>query len=607
MAKIAESTLQQIKARLSISEVVSDYVTLSSRGGRLWGLCPFHEERTPSFSVVDQEGFYYCFSCKKGGSIFDFIMETEKVPFHEAVKMLAQRAGVELEEETPAQRAQRDLSENLYELYGRIAGSFHYLLKTGSSGSYARSYLKKRNVAQPMWDTFLLGYAPSDGAWLHQFLKKQHYSDELLAQSGLFSQKNPTYPLFVDRLIFPIRNWQGKVVAFGGRDLSNTSKAKYINTPETVIYSKKHNLFGLYESLDTIKQERKAILCEGNFDVVALHQAGFTNAMAPLGTSFTPEQGRLLRRYCDTVEILFDNDRAGREATAKALLIAQDLGMVNKVLALTNANDPSELIEQGSEEALRQQLSSSLDGFRFLLNAQLHSHDTSTAKGKARAFHQLKPYLRATHSEIERQELIKTLSDLLDIDEASMHEEYAKEQTPKNVVPKREAQPVVPLNPAAISLDYYLMLTVANNPELYLKTRASIGFESLNDPKAHELYEALEQAAREDALTGSEYLLQLLESDQVKSDLSSSFGLAEFRNEPQKILKESLLRIRLRSWEKKRQSNKRLLDITQLEGNDSRTIEELLKERVEIEEEIARIKQELKEETGRMASALLLL
>ncbi len=594
MAKIAESTLQQIKARLSISEVVSDYVTLSSRGGRLWGLCPFHEERTPSFSVVDQEGFYYCFSCKKGGSIFDFIMETEKVPFHEAVKMLAQRAGVELEEETPAQRAQRDLSENLYELYGRIAGSFHYLLKTGSSGSYARSYLKKRNVAQPMWDTFLLGYAPSDGAWLHQFLKKQHYSDELLAQSGLFSQKNPTYPLFVDRLIFPIRNWQGKVVAFGGRDLSNTSKAKYINTPETVIYSKKHNLFGLYESLDTIKQERKAILCEGNFDVVALHQAGFTNAMAPLGTSFTPEQGRLLRRYCDTVEILFDNDRAGREATAKALLIAQDLGMVNKVLALTNANDPSELIEQGSEEALRQQLSSSLDGFRFLLNAQLHSHDTSTAKGKARAFHQLKPYLRATHSEIERQELIKTLSDLLDIDEASMHEEYAKEQTPKNVVPKREAQPVVPLNPAAISLDYYLMLTVANNPELYLKTRASIGFESLNDPKAHELYEALEQAAREDALTGSEYLLQLLESDQVKSDLSSSFGLAEFRNEPQKILKESLLRIRLRSWEKKRQSNKRLLDITQLEGNDSRTIEELLKERVEIEEEIARIKQELK-------------
>jgi DNA primase len=382
-------------------------------------------------------------------------------------------------------------------------------------------------------------------------------------------------------------------VAFGGRDLSNTSKAKYINTPETVIYSKKHNLFGLYESLDTIKQERKAILCEGNFDVVALHQAGFTNAMAPLGTSFTPEQGKLLRRYCDTVEILFDNDRAGQEATAKALLIAQDLGMVNRVLSLAAANDPSELIEQGSEEALREQLSSSLDGFRFLLNAQLKNYDTSTAKGKARAFNQLKPYLRATHSEIERQELIKTLSDLLDIDEASMHEEYSKDQTPKQGAVGREAQPIVPLSPATISPDYYLMLTVANNRELYLKTRTSIGFERLDDPKAHELYEALEQAAREDSLASGEYLLQLLESEQVKSDLASSFGLAEFRNEPQKIVREGLLRIRLRSGEKKRQSNKRLLDIAQLEGNDSRTIEELLKERLEIEEEIARIKQEL--------------
>ena len=267
--------------------------------------------------------------------------------------------------------------------------------------------------------------------------------------------------------------------------------------------------------------------------------------------------------------------------------------MVNRVLTLTSANDPSELIERGSEEALRKELSSSLDGFRFLLNAQLRSYDTSTAKGKARAFNQLKPYLRATHSEIERQELIRTLSDLLDIDEASMHEEYSKERPSKKPVMKQDTQPIVPLNPAAISPDYYLMLTVANNRELYLKTRTSIGFENLDDPKAHELYEALEQAAREDSLASSEYLLQLIESEQVKSDLSSSFGLEEFRNEPQKILNEGLLRIRLRSWEKKRQSNKRLLDITQLEGSESEAIEELLKERLEIEEEITRIKQEL--------------
>ncbi|MFA5698230.1 MAG: DNA primase [Sphaerochaeta sp.] len=594
MAKIAESTLQQIKARLTISEVVSDYVTLSSRGGRLWGLCPFHEERTASFSVVDQEGFYYCFSCKKGGSIFDFIMEMEKVPFHEAVKMLAQRAGVELEEETLAQRAQRDLSENLYELYGRIAGSFAYLLKSGDQGSHARAYLQKRNVSAQMWENFQLGYAPRDGSWLFSFLKKQHYSEELLAQSGLFSRNNLTYSLFVDRLMFPIRNWQGKVVAFGGRDLSNTSKAKYINTPETVIYSKKHNLFGLYESLETIKAERKAILCEGNFDVVALHQAGFTNAMAPLGTSFTLEQGKLLRRYCDTVEILFDNDRAGQQAAVKALTIAQDLGLTNTVLSLKSANDPSELIETGSEDALRSELATSLDGFRFLINTHVQNHDVTRAKGKAHVFNQLKPYLNATHNEIERQELIRSVSELLHIDEASIYDEYAKEAKP----PVREARQteevaIIPLNPAAISLDYYLMLTIANNREFYVKMRSSIGFESLDDPKAHELYEALEQAAREDALESSDYLLQNIESEQVRSDLSSSFGREEFRFNPKEVLQEGLIRIRLRNWEKKRQSNKRLLDLTLLEGGDAQGIEELLKERLEIEKEITRLKGEL--------------
>ena len=254
MAKVSDSVLEQIKARLSLSEVVSDYVTLSSRGGRLWGLCPFHEEKTASFSVVDDQGFYYCFSCKKGGSMFDFVMEMEKVPFIESVKILARKANVELAEETPDDRKKRDLTETLYDLYDKIAGSFHFLLVSSPVGQKGRDYLKERRVDEAMWERFNLGYAPTDASWLYNFLRKRHYSDDLLRQSGLFSQNNTSYPLFRDRLMFPIRSWQGRTVAFGGRDLSSTSKAKYINTPETAIYSKKHNLFGLYESLDTIKK-----------------------------------------------------------------------------------------------------------------------------------------------------------------------------------------------------------------------------------------------------------------------------------------------------------------------------------------------------------------
>ncbi|MGH0053734.1 MAG: DNA primase, partial [Sphaerochaetaceae bacterium] len=405
MAKISESVLEQIKERIPISEVVSDYVTLSARGGRLWGLCPFHQEKTPSFSVVDEQGFYYCFSCKKGGSMFDFIMEMEKVSFIEAVRILARRVHVELADETEEDRSKRDLKETLFELYDKIAGSFHYLLRESKQAEHARSYLNERKVNHTMWEQFNLGYAPSDGSWLYSFLKKHHYSDELLGKSGLFSQNNPKFPLFRDRLMFPIRNWQGRTVAFGGRDLSGTSKAKYINTPETVIYSKKHNLFGLYESLDTIKKSQKAILCEGNFDVVALHQSGFTNAMAPLGTSFTAEQGKLLRRYCTSVQILFDSDQAGQNAAQKALVIAQNLGMENSVLALKDAKDASQLVQEKGEEALQNELHHAVQGFHYLVNNAVNQYDTLTPKGKTSVFHAVRPYLDVTQSSIEKQDL----------------------------------------------------------------------------------------------------------------------------------------------------------------------------------------------------------
>ncbi len=223
MARISDAVLEQIKARLSLSEVVSDYVNLSARGGRLWGLCPFHEEKTPSFSVVEEQGFYYCFSCKKGGSMFDFVMEMEKLSFTESVRLLARRAHVEIAEESEQDRRQRDLRETLLDLYEKISNSFHYLLTKTAQGEGARRYLTQRNVSPAMWKTFKLGYAPRDPSWLYGFLRKRHYSDELLADSGLFSRKNPRYPLFVDRLMFPIHNWQGQCIAFGGRDLSSTS------------------------------------------------------------------------------------------------------------------------------------------------------------------------------------------------------------------------------------------------------------------------------------------------------------------------------------------------------------------------------------------------
>ncbi|HKL60364.1 MAG TPA: DNA primase [Sphaerochaeta sp.] len=598
MAKISDDVLDQIKARLSISDVVSDYVTLSNRGGRLWGLCPFHQEKTASFSVVDDQGFYYCFSCKKGGSMFDFIMEMEKVPFIESVKMLASKANVELAEESPQDRQKRDLNQTLYDLYDKIAGSFNYILLKSKQGEKGRQYLIERNVRPDMWERFNLGYAPDDPDWLFDFLRKQHYSDDILAQSGLFSKKNANYPLFRDRLMFPIRTWQGKTVAFGGRDLSGTSKAKYINTPETPIYSKKHNLFGLYESLDTIKKGQSAILCEGNFDVVAMHQSGYTNAMAPLGTSFTEEQVRLLRRYCTKVTTLFDSDDAGQNATAKALVLAQKFGLENKVLKLTKAKDPAELVEAEGEQALQSDLQTYVQGFHYLVNNAVNRYDATTSKGKSAVFTAVRPYLDATESAIEKEALIKHLSMLLNVDESSIIDDYLRG---KQFVAKPDVQAasvgVRPLNPATISVDLYAMLTLVNNRGLYLQTRYKLVVEDLEDKEAEALYNVLEDAAREDVGKNDEYILQMIDDAQLRSDVALSFTMEEFKMAPQKVLNEAVNRIQLRNYEKKRVSNKRLLDISLSDGTSDDGIEDLLREKTEIDAKISLLRQALGQDT----------
>jgi DNA primase len=597
MAKVSDSVLEQIKARLSLSEVVSDYVTLSSRGGRLWGLCPFHEEKTASFSVVDDQGFYYCFSCKKGGSMFDFVMEMEKVPFIESVKILARKANVELAEETPDDRKKRDLTETLYDLYDKIAGSFHFLLVSSPVGQKGRDYLKERRVDEAMWERFNLGYAPTDASWLYNFLRKRHYSDDLLRQSGLFSQNNTSYPLFRDRLMFPIRSWQGRTVAFGGRDLSSTSKAKYINTPETAIYSKKHNLFGLYESLDTIKKGQKAILCEGNFDVVALHQSGFTNAMAPLGTSFTEEQAKLVRRYCNSLEILFDSDRAGSSAAEKALVLAQQLGLENSALQLKSAKDASEMVQTYGEEQLKRELQQPMQGFRYLVNNAVNKYDILTSKGKSAVFTTVRPYLDATQSAIEKQDMIKSLAAVLNVDESSILDDYSRRaSTPAKTVAVVTGKQAKPLNPATISVDLYAMLTLVNNRELYLQTRYKLAVEDLEDAEAVALYDVLEEAAREDVGKHDEYILQMIEDPQLYSDVASSFAREEFKLAPQKVLNEAVNRIQLRAYEKKRMSNKRLLDISLHDGTEDEGIEDLLREKTEIDAKIAELKKALEQD-----------
>ena len=599
MAQYSAEVLQEIKDKLLVSEVVSQYTTLERRGNNYWCKCPIHGEKTPSLQIRDDKGTWHCFGCGKGGSIFTFIQEMEKCSFPEAVRILAKRANVELAEMTFQQKKENDMREALFELYDRIAMTFHYLLLKDKRGQKARDYLSTRKVSPQMWEIFNLGYALDDGDFLYSFLKNKSYSDDLLNASGLFSKNNSHYPLFRDRLMFPVRSWQGRTVAFSGRDLGGQSLAKYINTPETPIYSKKHNLFGLYESLETLKDKDKggqAILCEGNFDVVALHQSGLTYAMAPLGTAFTIEQAKLLKRYCNSVTLLFDSDEAGQNATAKALSIAQGLELQNTVSKLTLGKDPSEVVQNMGEEALRNELLEKKTGFSYLVQNAVNRYDTKSSNGKFAVFKTVKPYLDATESNIVRSDLINVLSEVLEVPQTAILQDFYKGKLPVEKVQVAHMEKTLKqLVPSQLNIDFRTMLYVVNNRTFYDKVRIRLHIEDLEDDEAKKLYQVLEDAKREGVQESNEYILQMIDDKQLASDVANSFSMEEFIREPEKNLNEALNRITIRNLEAKLRNCRNMLELSELNGDQD--YEKILNEFNMLNQKIILLNEELKRNT----------
>lgn len=594
MAKYSEAVIEDIKKRLPVSEVVSQYVKLTRKGDRHWGLCPFHHEKTPSFTVLDSGGFYKCFGCGKGGSIFDFIMEMEHVDFPQAVEILAKKAGIELKEESEGERRQYNRQKAIGELYDRLYRTYHSILLTHPTAKAAREYLERRKVSAQTIERFQLGYAPDDPKWLYGFLRKNDYSDEVLKESGLFSRNYETLPLFRNRIMFPIRTWQGSCVAFGGRDLSGESRAKYINTPDTSIYSKRNVLFGFYESLPTIKERKEITLCEGNFDVISLHQAGLTYTAAPLGTAFTEEQAKLIKRYCDRVNILFDSDSAGQNATAKALLICQRLDLTNYVVKLEGAKDASQMLEEKGGEMLAKSAVNAVAGFSYLVSSALKMYDIRQPKGKSSVFKEVRPYLDATSSDIERQGYIKYLSDVLRIPEEKILSDYMKQRstTPE---PKEEGPATIGIayNPLKASTELNAMLILMKNRDLFEDFRMRVKVSDLSDPLARQLYTVLEDASRQDIRT-PEMLLQMIAQQDLKDLTVTAFESPMYdRANAEKALDDAVLQIRLRRLEEKRDRVLRLLSSGEMDSMGADEVGQYLSMKASLDRDIEDLKEEM--------------
>ena len=369
----SDRTIEEIKSKLSIVDVVSSYTQVLQRNNGFWIRCPFHgggNERTPSCKLNLERGSFYCFACQEHGSMFDFVMKMEKVTFPEAVRTLATRAGVVLENETELDVKKKEIKNSLFALNEEMAKTFHDFLMTGQEAQDARDYIARRKITQDTVEKFNLGYAPRDPKWLYSHLKKQGYSDEFLQESGFFSKKSFPYPLFCNRLMFPVKNWQGRVIAFGARDLTfRDDTPKYINTPETSVYSKKHNLYGFYEALETIRTEHRAIVCEGNFDAISLHQAGITCAVAPFGTAFTSEHAKILRRLNVPLRLCLDGDDAGQHGILLMTKILDEYHISYQIVDYHgDKRDPDDIFNQDGKEKFVTLVSKLIKKNDFLIN-----------------------------------------------------------------------------------------------------------------------------------------------------------------------------------------------------------------------------------------------
>ena len=406
----SEEIIDEVREKNDIVDVISPYVRLTKRGSNYVGLCPFHNEKTPSFSVNTERQCFHCFGCGVGGNSISFVMKYENLTFTEAVRQLADKVGMNLPEENynHEYRKRADLKTRLFDIY-KEAAKFYYFQLRSDYGNFPMEYLKNRGLSDETINAFGLGYSIKSANALYNYLKSKDYSDELMIKAELvtFKEGRGIFDMFWNRVIFPIMDQNNKVIAFGGRVMGD-GEPKYLNSRETDIFNKRRNLYGL----NFAKHSRQGymLLCEGYMDVIALHQAGFRNAVASLGTSLTEEQARLISRYVKEVIITYDSDGAGVKAAIRAIPILKTAGIRTKILKLTPFKDPDELIKSAGREEFEKRIQNAENSFDFELYNIEKNYDLSEPEGKTEFLNRAAERLTEFEEELERENYIAAVA-----------------------------------------------------------------------------------------------------------------------------------------------------------------------------------------------------
>lgn len=422
----SEDIIEEVRMKNDIVDVISGYVRLQKKGSSYFGLCPFHNEKSPSFSVSRDKQMYYCFGCGAGGNVITFIMEYENFSFTEALQMLAERAGVELPkaEYSTEAREKADQKSRILEV-NKVAAQYFYAQLKSDRGKVAHRYLTDRGLSEETITAFGLGYSNKFSDDLFRYLRQKGYTEELIRQAGLINtdEKNGVYDKFWNRVIFPIMDVNSRVIGFGGRVMGD-AKPKYLNSPETLVFDKSRNLYGLNRA----RTSRKPyfLICEGYMDVISLHQAGFTNAIASLGTALTSGHASLIKRYVKEVYLTYDSDEAGTKAALRAIPTLKAAGITAKVIRMEPYKDPDEFIENLGAEAFEERIGRARNGFLFSLEMLEKDYDMESPEGKTEFLKETAKRLGSFEEEVERNNYIEAVAKAYHVDYESMRKLVVK-------------------------------------------------------------------------------------------------------------------------------------------------------------------------------------
>lgn len=404
-----EEQIEEVRSKSDIVQIIGRYVNLKRTGSSYVGLCPFHSEKSPSFNVSPSRQMYKCFGCGVAGNVITFIMEYENYTFPEAMEFLAEQAGVTISksELSPEMKREKNLRTELVQINAKAA-SYYYAKLKSPAGKTGYEYFLSRGLSEETIRHFGLGYAGQGGSELYRYLKNQGYADQVLKETGLFKMdERGVYDKFWNRVMFPIMDINNRVIGFGGRVMGD-AKPKYLNSPETKLFNKSKNLFGL--NYAKLGKKKNIILCEGYMDVIAMHQAGFTNAVASLGTAFTSEQAVILRRYTDEVLLTYDSDQAGVKAALRAIPMLRDAGINARIVHMEPYKDPDEFIKGLGSEEFEKRMAEAQNAFLFEIDVLRKSYDISDPEQKTKFDHEMAAKLLVFEDKVQRDNYIETLS-----------------------------------------------------------------------------------------------------------------------------------------------------------------------------------------------------